>query len=164
MERQLRLYRLTDHLRGRSADVILTNADSNPRAVAELKRLHWGVALGDDYSATKSFVSMTLLKGRRVTLLPDLEVAGIFGLVVCDGKADVGVVARSFVESQPSDECNPTRAEEGFRVIARGLPQPALVVALSPKLDDGDRRVLARLLMDLPAQVRTRIRPANARV
>ncbi|MCP9827426.1 hypothetical protein KBZ19_02835 [Synechococcus sp. L2F] len=104
------------------------------------------------------------LRGRRVTLLPDLEVAQIFGLVVRDGKADVGVVARSFVESQPCDELNPTRAEEGGRVIARGLPQPALVVALSPKLDDGDRRVLARLLMDLPAQVRTRIRPANTRV
>ncbi len=209
LERRLRPYRLIDHLRGRRVDVILTNADSYPRAVAELKRLHWDVALayspivsmatmdygyrpigvmfpdskgytgvmftrkdspirslsdlkpdstvalGDYYSATKYFVPMSLLKGRRVTLLPDLEVAEIFDLVR-DGKADVGVAARSFEEGQPSDEFNPTRAEEGFRVIARGLPLPASVVALSPKLDDGDRRVLARLLMDLPAQLRTR--------
>lgn len=209
LERRLKPYRLIDHLRGRRVDVILTNADSYPRAVAELKRLHWDVALayspivsmatldygyrpigvmfpdskgytgvmftrkdspirslsdlkpdstvalGDYYSATKYFVPMSLLKGRRVTLLPDLQVAEIFDLVR-DGKADVGVAARSFEEGQPSDEFNPTRAEEGFRVIGRGLPLPASVVALSPKLDDGDRRVLARLLMDLPAQVRTR--------
>jgi hypothetical protein len=209
LERRLKPYRLIDHLRGRRVDVILTNADSYPKAVAELKRLHWDVALayspivsmatldygyrpigvmfpeskgytgvmftrkdspirslsdlkpdstvalGDYYSATKYFVPMSLLKGRRVTLLPDLEVAEIFALVR-DGKADVGVAARSFEEGQPGDEFNPTRAQEGFRVIARGLPLPASVVALSPKLDDGDRRVLARLLMDLPAQVRTR--------
>lgn len=209
LERRLKPYRLVDHLRGRRVDVILTNADSYPRAVAELKRLHWDVALayspivsmatldygyrpigvmfpdskgytgvmftrkdspirslsdlkpdstvalGDYYSATKYFVPMSLLKGRRVTLLPDLEVAEIFDLVR-DGKADVGVAARSFEAGQPSDEFNPARAEEGFRVIARGLPLPASVVALSPKLDDGDRRVLARLLMDLPAQLRTR--------
>lgn len=209
LERRLRLYDPIAHLRGRRVDVILTNADSYPKAVAELKRLHWDVALayspivsmstldygyrpigvmfpeskgytgvmftrkdspirslsdlkpdstvalGDYYSATKYFVPMSLLKGRRVTLLPDLEVAEIFDLVR-DGKADVGVAARSFEEGQPSDEFNPTRAEQGFRVIARGLPLPASVVALSPKLDDGDRRVLARLLMDLPAKVRAR--------
>lgn len=189
--------------------MILTNAASYPKAVAELKRLHWDVALayspivsmstleygyrpigvmfpdsqgytgvmftrkdspirslsdlqpestvalGDYYSATKYFVPMSLLKGRRVTLLPNLEVAEIFDLVR-EGKADVGVAARSFEQGQPADEFSPGRAEEGFRVIARGLPLPASVVALSPRLDDGDRRVLGQLLMDLPVAVRRR--------
>ncbi len=211
LEHRLKPDRLINHLLGKRVDVILTNTDSYPKAVAELKALNWDVALayspivsmsamelgyrpigvmfpeskgytsviftrkdspiqkladlgadskvalGDYYSATKYFVPMALLKGRRVTLLTNLEVSEIFDLVR-DGKSDVGVAARSFEQEQPSDEFSPERSEEGFRVIARGDPLPAALVALSPGLADRDREVPARVLMELPADVRHRDR------
>jgi len=134
--------------------VIFTRQDSPIQNLADLQP-DSKVALGDYYSATKYFVPMSLLKGKRVTLLPGLGVSEIFDLVR-DGKADVGVAARSFEQEQPSDEFSPKRSSEGFRVIARGDPLPAALVALSPRLDDRDRDVLERVLMELPAHIRSK--------
>lgn len=207
LERRLRPYRLLDHLRGQSIDVVLRNAENYARSVTELKELRWDVALafspivsmaaveigyrpigvmfpdsrgyasalvtrsdspyrtlsdlrpgtrlalGDWYSATKYYVPMDLLKGRTLTIVPNLEVPEILDLVR-HRKADVGVVAMDL--DQDIRRLDPDGPPGEFKVLVRGRPLPSSVIALSPRLSDHDRNVLKRVLLDLPAGMRSR--------
>jgi ABC-type phosphate/phosphonate transport system substrate-binding protein len=103
------------------------------------------LALGDFFSATKYYVPMSLLRGRRALVTLNLSTAEIVEQVR-SGSADVGAMAgepRSFVLRNP-----------GMRILASSSNLPQSIVGLSPDLSDLDRDHLRRVLLSAPASVR----------
>jgi serine/threonine-protein kinase len=103
------------------------------------------LALGDFFSATKYYVPMSLLQGRRARISLNLSTAEI-AEQVRSGSADVGAMAghpRRFSELNP-----------GLRILASSAPLPQSIVALSPDLSDLDRDRLQRALLSTPSSVR----------
>ena len=103
------------------------------------------LALGDFFSATKYYVPMSLLRGRRALVTLNLSTAEI-AEQVRSGSADVGAMAgdpRRFSQRNP-----------GLRILASSAPLPQSIVGLSPELSDLDRDRLQRVLLSAPASVR----------
>lgn len=103
------------------------------------------LALGDFFSATKYYVPMSLLRGRRAMVTVNLSTAEI-AEQVRSGSADVGAMAgdpRRFPERNP-----------GLKVLASSESLPQSIVALSPELSDLDRNHLKRAMLSAPASVR----------
>ena len=103
------------------------------------------LALGDFFSATKYYVPMSLLRGRRARVILNLSTAEI-AEQVRSGSADVGAMAgnpRRFPELNP-----------GLRILASSTRLPQSIVALSPDLPDLDRDRLQRVLLSAPNSVR----------
>lgn len=103
------------------------------------------LALGDFFSATKYYVPMSLLRGRRARVILNLSTAEI-AEQVRSGSADVGAMAgnpRRFPELNP-----------GLRILASSTRLPQSIVALSPDLPDLDRDRLQRALLSAPNSVR----------
>lgn len=103
------------------------------------------VALGDFFSATKYYVPMSLLRGRRARITLNLSTAEIADQVR-SGSADVGAMAghpRRFAQLNPC-----------LRVLASSTPLPQSIVGLSPDLADLDRDRLQRALLSVPTSVR----------
>ena len=103
------------------------------------------LALGDFFSATKYYVPMSLLRGRRARITLNLSTAEIADQVR-SGSADVGAMAG-----------NPLRFEKlnpGLKILASSPPLPQSIVALSPNLSDLDRDPLQRALLNAPPSVR----------
>ena len=103
------------------------------------------LALGDFFSATKYYVPMSLLRGRRAMVTVNLSTAEI-AEQVRSGSADVGAMAgdpRRFQERNP-----------GLKVLASSESLPQSIVALSPELSDLDRNQLQRAMLSAPASVR----------
>ena len=105
------------------------------------------IALGDFFSATKYYVPMSLLRGRRTTITLNLSTAEIADLVR-SGKADVGAMAgnpKSFNSLNPS-----------FKILVASPLLPASLIALSPELADLDRNRLQQALIAAPDSVKGR--------
>lgn len=103
------------------------------------------LALGDFFSATRYYVPMSLLRGRRARLSLNLSTAEIVEQVR-SGIADVGAMAgdpRRFAQLNP-----------GLRILKSSAPLPQSIVGLSPELSDLDRDRLQRALLNAPAAVR----------
>jgi ABC-type phosphate/phosphonate transport system substrate-binding protein len=103
------------------------------------------VALGDFFSATKYYVPMSLLRGRRARLTLDLSTAEIVEQVRSK-RADVGAMAGN---PQVFERINP-----GLKILASSDSLPQSIVALSPSLADQDRDRLRLALLSAPPSVR----------
>jgi serine/threonine-protein kinase len=103
------------------------------------------LALGDFFSATKYYLPMSLLRGRRARVNLNLSTAEIVEQVR-SGSADVGAMA--------GDPRRFERLNPGLRILASSTPLPQSIVALSPDLSDLDRDRLQRALLTAPASVR----------
>ena len=103
------------------------------------------LALGDFFSATKYYVPMSLLRGRRALVTLNLSTAEI-AEQVRSGSADVGAMAG---DPERFRQRNP-----GLRILASSAPLPQSIVGLSPDLSDLDRDRLQRALLSAPTSVR----------
>ena len=124
--------------------ILFTRKDSPLRGLQDINSATH-LALGDFFSATKYYVPMSLLRGRRarITLnLSTLEIAE----QVRRGSADVGAMAGNPLYFE---KLNP-----GLKILASSLPLPQSIVALSPSLSDLDRDPLQRALLNAPPSVR----------
>ena len=124
--------------------LLFTRQDSPLRELADITPTT-RVALGDFFSATKYYVPMSLLRGRRARITLNLSTAEIADQVR-SGSADVGAMAghpRRFAQLNP-----------GWRVLASSMPLPQSIVGLSPNLSDLDRDRLQRALLGAPTSVR----------
>ena len=125
--------------------ILFTRQDSPLRQLADITPTT-RVALGDFFSATRYYVPMSLLRGRRARVSMNLSTAEIVDQVR-SGSADVGAMAghpRRFSQRNP-----------GLRVLASSTPLPQSIVGLSPDLADLDRDRLQRALLSAPSEVRS---------
>lgn len=105
------------------------------------------VALGDFFSATKYYVPMSLLKGRKASIAMNLSTEEIVQQVR-SGASDVGAIAG---HPHHFKQLNP-----GLRVLKSSTSLPQSLVALSPDLSDLDRHQLQRALFQVPDSIRGR--------
>jgi len=131
--------------------VLFTRRSSKIFSINDLS-LASRIALGDYFSASKYFAPMDMLKDQRVLIAPGNSTSEIKEMV-SQGKADAGALSRNIKNPQKSVEYN-TSDNIRFRVIAQSPPLPETIVGLSPRLSDGDRDVIARLMLSLPLEVR----------
>lgn len=124
--------------------LLFTRAESSLRQLSDITPTT-RLALGDFFSATRYYMPMSLLRGRRALVTLNLSTAEI-AEQVRSGSADVGAMAgdpERFVQRNP-----------GLRILASSAPLPQSIVGLSPDLSDLDRDRLQRALLSAPASVR----------
>jgi ABC-type phosphate/phosphonate transport system substrate-binding protein len=103
------------------------------------------VALGDPYSASKYYVPISILKGRKMTIIENNSTSEIVSLVK-NGKADIGVIAGSRKDFQAK--------HKDLKVISTSNTLPQSIVAVSPYVSDNDRITLQKVLLSIPQNAR----------
>ena len=124
--------------------ILFTGQRSRLRSVEDITP-HTRIALGDFFSATKYYIPMSLLRGRRARVTMNLSTVEI-AEQVRNGTADVGAMAG---HPEHFEQLNP-----GLRVLASSNQLPPSIVGLSPELSDLDRNQLQHALLDAPISVR----------
>ena len=103
------------------------------------------LALGDYFSASKYYVPLSMLKGRKLLILENNSTAEIISLVR-NGKTDIGVIAggsKNFL-SEHND----------LEIVSTSIALPQSIVGVSPYVSENDREVLQKVLFSIPKNQR----------
>jgi ABC-type phosphate/phosphonate transport system substrate-binding protein len=103
------------------------------------------IALGDPFSASKYYVPISMLKGRRLEIIENNSTKEIVSLVR-NGKADIGVMAGNleYFRNRHND----------LKIISSSSLLPQSIVAVSPFVSESDRRTIQKVLMSIPKNKR----------
>lgn len=124
--------------------ILFTSQKSNLQSIEDITPTT-RLALGDFFSATKYYIPMSLLRGRRARVTMNLSTEEI-AEQVRSGNADVGAMAGN---PRHFEQINP-----GLKVLTSSDQLPPSIVGLSPTLTDLDRNQLQQALLNAPVGVR----------
>jgi ABC-type phosphate/phosphonate transport system substrate-binding protein len=103
------------------------------------------IALGDPFSASKYYVPISMLKGKKLEIIENNSTKDIVSLVRND-KADIGVMAGNL-------EDFPTRHKD-LKIISSSPLLPQSIVAVSPFVSESDRLTIQKVLFSIPKSKR----------
>lgn len=122
---------------------IFVKSDSPIQSFDKISENHT-IALGDFFSASKFYVPLYELYGKRLKVIPNVSTQEIFDLVR-SGKVDIGVGVINDLESQ-----------QDLRVIKQSRSIPGSGVYISPNLNEQDGNSIKKALLNAPPEIRSR--------
>jgi ABC-type phosphate/phosphonate transport system substrate-binding protein len=103
------------------------------------------MALGDPFSASKYYVPISMLKGKRLEIIENNSTKDIVSLVR-NAKADIGAMAGNleYFHARHKD----------LKIISSSPLLPQSIVAVSPFVSESDRLTIQKVLMSIPKNKR----------